>query len=134
MDDFKLFLGARVLVTRQMKPGRFQILLDRLLFRVVEFALGQAPLGQVEGAGSRSEVDRRKLGVAVIRKVARSAIQFEPADVRRVDGLVATLDEFVLDERLQKAANGRSSGIHRIRPLPTRGLMVNSLSCLPSRR
>jgi glycine/D-amino acid oxidase-like deaminating enzyme len=25
-------------------------------------------------------------------------------------------------------------GIHRIRPLPTRGLMVNSLSCLPSTR
>ena len=62
-------------------------------------------LAQVESAGSGPRIHRRKLGIAIVGEVAAGAIEFQPADVRRIDGLIATFDQLILDEGFEQAAN-----------------------------
>src|SRR5665213_1104357 len=52
-------------------------------------------------------IHRRILRISIVREVAASAIKLQPADVRRVDRLIAALYQFVLDERLQQTAHNR---------------------------
>src|SRR6476469_8899014 len=52
----------------------------------------------------------RELRIAVVGKMAAGAIQFEPADMRGIDGRIAALDEFVLDEGFEDAAHESAAG------------------------
>ena len=62
--------------------------------------------------------ERRKLGVLVIREVARGAVEVEVADVRREDLLVAGLEETLGDEVLEFLADDGAIGRPEDEALP----------------
>ena len=63
-------------------------------------------------------LERRELRVLVIRIMAAGLIELDLADVGRVHRLVASLDQLVLDEALEDAADDRPLGHPEDQPRP----------------
>src|SRR5260370_497579 len=89
--------------------GHLQVGGDLKSLLLVQLAGIEPIVGKIDGQRGWVEIERRKLGIAVVGKMPTGAVKLEPADVRGVDRLVAALDPPVLDERIPHAAHERSA-------------------------